>query len=238
MARTTSLLLSALFTAATTASALAAPVANPLVIELFTSQGCSSCPPADALLGRLKRDRPEVLALDFHVDYWNSLGWRDPFSSPEATARQQAYDAAIGSEVYTPQLVVGGTRQVVGSDRDAVSSAIAAVSAARAAAPPIALSLTASGAGLALDVGAGAGVGRLWLVGFDDQHRTSIGRGENSGRTVTEVNVVRSIRAIGDWHGSALHLVLAAPQGQHGAVLLQAADGRILGAAVMAPPAA
>ncbi|WP_284947563.1 DUF1223 domain-containing protein [Acidisoma cladoniae] len=207
-------------------SAVAAQAAAPIVLELFTSEGCSSCPPADALLRALKHERPDLLVLDFHVDYWNSLGWTDPFSSAQATARQQAYASALGSEVYTPQLVVGGTQQMVGSDRDAVASALAA-----AMAPPVALSLTKAAGSLSVDVGAGSGVATLWLLGFDDQHTTTVGRGENSGRTLTEVNIVRSISPVGHWNGAALHLTLAAPRGEHGAVLLQGADGRILGAA-------
>jgi len=207
-------------------SAMAAQAAAPIVVELFTSEGCSSCPPADALLGELKRQRPDVLALDFHVDYWNSLGWTDPFSSAEATARQQAYAAALGSEVYTPQLVVGGARQVVGSDRDAVFSALAS-----AVAPSVSVSLSETGGTVSIEVAAGVGVAKLWLVGFDDRHTTNVGRGENSGRTLTEVNIVRSIRAVGDWNGGALHMTLATPRGEHSAILLQSTNGKILGAA-------
>jgi hypothetical protein len=207
-------------------SAIAAQAAAPIVVELFTSEGCSSCPPADALLRVLKHQRPDLLVLDFHVDYWNSLGWRDPFSSAEATARQQAYASALGSEVYTPQLVVGGTQQMVGSDRDAVASALAS-----AMAPSVTVNLVKTEGTVSVDVGAGSGMATLWLVGFDDQHTTNVGRGENSGRTLTEVNIVRSIAAVGNWNGAALHLTLAAPRGEHGAILLQGADGKILGAA-------
>ena len=94
----------------------------PAVLELFTSQGCSSCPPADALLGRLARD-PGIIALAWHVDYWNGLGWRDSYSSPAATDRQRRYAEALGDEVYTPALVVNGARMVVGGLRTTASSA-------------------------------------------------------------------------------------------------------------------
>ena len=105
----------------------AARAATPsVVLELFTSQGCSSCPPADALLGRLARE-PGIIALAWHVDYWNGLGWHDPYSSPLATQRQQRYAEALHDEVYTPALVVNGARMVVGSDDQAVQSAIGAV---------------------------------------------------------------------------------------------------------------
>jgi hypothetical protein len=210
-----------------------AGVGNPLVLELFTSQGCSSCPPADRYLGEIQRERPDVLVLDFHIDYWDSLGWKDPFSLPGATARQQAYDSVLGSEVYTPQLVIGGSRQAVGSDQDAVTTAIAAAVQDRATLPPVALSLSPEGANLAVDVAPGSGNAELWLVGYDDRHTTAIGRGENGGLTETEVDIVRSIRPIATWSGGALQLQIARPLGQRVAVLLQQADGHIRAAAAL-----
>ena len=207
---------------------------NPLLLELFTSQGCSSCPPADRFLGELKRERPDVLVLDFHIDYWDSLGWKDPFSLPAATARQQTYDSLLGSEVYTPQLVIGGSRQAVGSDQDAVATAIAAADEDRAALPSVMLSLSPQGSGFRVDVAAGSGSAQLWLVGYDDRHTTAIGRGENGGLTETEVDIVRSIRPIAAWSGDALHIEVAMPLGQRVAVLLQQADGRIRAAALPA----
>jgi hypothetical protein len=211
-----------------------AAVGNPLVLELFTSQGCSSCPPADRYLGALQRARPDVLVLDFHIDYWDSLGWKDPFSLSAATARQQAYDSLLGSEVYTPQLVIGGSRQAVGSDQIAVTAAIAEASEDRATLPPVALGLSAAGADVSVDVAAGSGSAELWLVGYDDRHTTAIGRGENGGLTETEVDIVRSIRPIAAWSGGAFHLEVARPFGQRVAVLLQQADGRIRAAALTA----
>jgi hypothetical protein len=210
-----------------------AAAGNPLVLELFTSQGCSSCPPADQYLGALQRERPDLLVLDLHIDYWDSLGWKDPFSLPAATARQQAYDRLLGSEVYTPQLVIGGSRQAVGSDEDAVTAAIASAYEDRAALPPVALRLTAHGAGLAVDVAAGSGSAELWLVGYDDRHTTAIGRGENGGLTETEVDIVRSIRPVGAWSGDPLHIEIARPLGQRVAVLLQQGDGRIRAATTL-----
>src|ERR1700728_4139457 len=108
------------------AAAIASPAraaTRPAVLELFTSQGCSSCPPAEALLGQLVR-QPGIIALAWHVDYWNGLGWRDPYSSPTATERQRRYAESLLDEVYTPALVVNGARMVVGSDSSAVQAAI------------------------------------------------------------------------------------------------------------------
>jgi len=198
-----------------------------VVVELFTSQGCSSCPPADALLATLA-DRPGVLPLAFHVDYWNRLGWVDPFSSPWATARQSAYAAQMGSsQVYTPQAVVDGGRDVVGSDRAALDSAIADARSD----PSVPLTLTASDAALQVAVDPAAPADAvLWLVGFDDRHETPVRRGENAGRTLVDRNVVRSLTRLDGWTPGGT-TAAARPAGDRTAVLLQAADGRILGAA-------
>ena len=228
------LLLGALIEGALSVPLAMAASGNPLVLELFTSQGCSSCPPADRYLAELKGERSDILVLDFHVDYWDSLGWKDPFSLAAATTRQQTYDSLLGSEVYTPQLVIGGSRQAVGSDQDAVVTAIDGAAADRAALPPVALSISARDARLSVDVAAGSGHAQLWLVGYDDRHTTAIGRGENGGLTETEVDIVRSIQPIAAWSGDPLHLEVAKPPGQRVAVLLQQSDGRIRAAALSA----
>ena len=204
-----------------------------VVAELFTSQSCSSCPPADALLGAIKATERDVLVLDFHVDYWNHTGWRDPFSLAAATERQQRYARLIaGSEVYTPQLVIDGSRQVVGSDK---SDVLTALNDARAKAAGPALALERTPDGLAASVAAGSGTGDLWLVGYDALHQTAIGGGENTGRTLTETNVVRALWKIGAWDGTATRYVASVPQGEQAALLLQAPDGRILAVATLVP---
>jgi hypothetical protein len=204
--------------------------ATPVVVELFTSQGCSSCPPADAFLTELARTRPDVLSLAFHVTYWDYLGWHDPFALPAGTARQKAYAAGFGDDqIYTPEMVVAGQRGLVGSDRPAVLDAIARAAADRGA--DISLSLGRDGQGIVITVGAGAGPARVLLVGFDPQHRTPIGRGENGGRTLLESNIVRSLTVAADWTGAPLRIRQVVPAGLRFAVLLQAEDGRILGAA-------
>jgi hypothetical protein len=214
--------------------ALAAPATNPLVLELFTSQGCSSCPPADALLGELAHDRRDLLPLDLHVTYWDRLGWRDPYSLPQATQRQEAYAPLLGEqEIYTPQLIAGGRYQAVGSDREGV---LAAIMAARldAAASRVTLGLRPLPAGtVEISIGPGAGAASLLLVGFDPSHTTAVGRGENSGRTLTEVNVVRGISRAASYSGAPLQLTAPRPPGEQVAALLQQSDGRILAAAVL-----
>jgi hypothetical protein len=207
---------------------------RPVVVELFTSQGCSSCPPADRLLTDIVRGRPDVLALAFHVTYWNRLGWTDPYSLEAATARQRSYAAIsdIGT-VYTPQAVVDGTQDVVGSDGPKLRRAID-TAAARARSLPF--TVRRDGAEIAIALGAGQGTGRVLVVGYDGQRSTKVGRGENAGATLVESNIVRGLIVAGQWHGQATELRVAAPQGEHLAVIVQAADGAILGAARVAAP--
>ena len=208
---------------------LTVPAQATTVVELFTSQSCSSCPPADALLTELDRTRPDLLVLTYHVTYWDRLGWRDPYSLPAATERQRTYAAHWPQDgLYTPQMVVQGTQQAVGSDRPAV---LAAIAAARPAG--VALTLTLDAAGLQIGAGVGAGRGTIVLVGFDRSHTTRVGAGENGGRTLTETNVVRSVTPVGPWVGSPVHLAAARPAGERTAVLLQAADGTILASAIL-----
>lgn len=211
------------------AAAPAQAAGRPVVIELFTSESCSSCPPADALLVELARDRPDLLALSFHITYWNRLGWRDPYSLDAATERQAAYDSRLtGRQVYTPQMVVDGARDVLGSDRIAVEHAIREASPAAA---PVALKISRQGTSLSIHVGPGQGVATVWLVGYDGQHRTSVTGGENDGRSLVEANIVRSFQSLARWRSDALHATAAMPAGEHVAIILQSDDGHIVGAA-------
>jgi hypothetical protein len=201
---------------------------RPVVVELFTSQGCSSCPPANAYLNEMVKQRRDVLALAFHVTYWDRLGWKDPFSLVAATDRQAVYGRRFGDGSYTPEIVVDGSASAVGSDRGEVGPAIE--NAKRNGQTAAAVNVSKSGEQLSIEVGAGSGNARVLLVGFDHEHTTAIGRGENGGRTLTEANVVRSIRIAGQWSGTALHLNERFPEGQDVAVVLEAPDGRIIGA--------
>jgi hypothetical protein len=201
---------------------------RPVVVELFTSQGCSSCPPANAYLNELVRDRRDVLPLAFHVTYWDRLGWKDPFSLEAATTRQDRYGHRFGDGSYTPEIVVDGASSHVGSRRDEVGPAIEA--AKHDSETAAAVGVSRDNGGLAIEVGGGHGSAKLLLIGFDHDHQTSIRRGENGGRTLDEANVVRSIKTIGDWHGAPLHLTEKFPEGEDVAVILEAPDGRIVGA--------
>jgi hypothetical protein len=201
---------------------------RPVVVELFTSQGCNSCPPANAFLNEMSKQRRDVLALAFHVTYWDRLGWKDPFSMEAATRRQDVYGRRFGDGSYTPEMVVDGAASMVGSARGEVNSAIEnAKRNSRTAAP---VSVTKNGEQVSIEVGAGSGSGNILLIGFDHEHTTAVGRGENSGRTLVEANVVRSIRSVGQWSGTAMRISERFPEGQDVAVVLEAPDGRIIGA--------
>ncbi|WP_131196030.1 DUF1223 domain-containing protein [Lichenihabitans psoromatis] len=200
---------------------------RPVVVELFTSEGCSSCPPADAYLTDLSHAGRDVLPLAFHVTYWNGLGWRDPFSLDAATQRQARYGSRFGDGSYTPEMVVDGAHGFVGSERGAVGAAIREARQNRTAAS---VSVSRQDGQISIAVGAGSGTGRLLLIGFDTEHRTAVGRGENTGRTLTESNIVRSIRPVGQWSGAPVTFNAALPVGQDVAVILEAPDGRIVGA--------
>lgn len=218
---------------AVSASADPAPQ-RPLLLELFTSQSCSSCPPADALLGELAA-HPELLALEFHVDYWNDLGWVDSYSTPEFTARQQQYAALRGFEVYTPQLVVDGRSAVIGSNRADVA---AAISAAQRQARSVPASLSRQEDKAVITVGAGEAAAKVsaevYLLSFDSQDSVSIRGGENSGRQMRYTNVVRSLRKLGEWHGQSLSFnqpLEAREKGRRLALLVQDRSGAIWAAA-------
>ena len=166
---------------------------GPVLVELFTSQGCSSCPPADRLLGRLAArgavgDRA-VIPLAFHVDYWNDLGWADPFSRAEYTARQQQYAQAIGDpRIYTPELVVGGAAGMNGADVVRLSEAV------RRAERPARLGATHRWEPGALTVSATAPAdAEVWVAVWQEATSTEVRRGENAGQTLPSAHVVRAL---------------------------------------------
>ena len=204
---------------------------RPVVGELFTSEGCSSCPPADAKVAELARTRPDLLLLTFHVTYWNYLGWHDPYSFEGATQRQRQYvTLGVSPEIYTPSLIVDGKRDAVGSDPAAVARAFRQAALSEETAAPI--DVQRGPQGLEVTAGAGSGTATLLLIGYDRLHQTPVSRGENGGRTLEEANIVRSMSALGVWSGKSVHLHVPVPMGQDFAVLLQRDDGHIVGAGV------
>ncbi|MCB1882474.1 MAG: DUF1223 domain-containing protein [Geminicoccaceae bacterium] len=209
----------------------------PTVVELFTSQGCSSCPPADAYLGELA-GRGGVVALSFHVAYWDRLGWKDPFASAWATDRQYGYGAALGlNGVYTPQMVIDGATDAVGSHRAAIERVLEASRAAAGSRLAVALRRDAQGLAVVLPRATlNAPVG-VWLARYDPLTRTTdVKRGENGGRRLENVNVVKALERVATWNGADATLRVPAPTGDGVAVLVQReGQGAILGAAALAP---
>lgn len=180
----------------------------PIVVELFTSEGCSSCPPADALLGELMQ-RQYVLPLSFHVDYWDYIGWKDRFGDAKFTRRQYAYAAAQGSSmVYTPQMIVAGAIDVVGSDRQAVEKALKQAYT-RNAMYRVHVMREEDGKVVAQFPEAPIGVpATIWLVTYQKSAESHVKSGENAGKKLLTYNVVRSLQKIGMWTGAATEIEL------------------------------
>ena len=188
--------------------------ARQTVVELFTSQGCSSCPPADALLRELSK-RPDIIALSIHVNYWDYIGWKDPFASDETTARQHLYaDSLHQRYVYTPEMVIDGYKDVTGSYADEVSTLIG--EAAKRDRPVVPVVAKSNGGGhvtVSVPGGATKETATVWLFEFDREHVTKVDHGENGGRTLTDANVVRAVKKLGVWTGAPLQLMLAGTAG-------------------------
>ncbi len=183
------------------------------VIELFTSQGCNSCPPADALLGKYA-ERDDVIALSFSVDYWDYLGWKDTLANPEYSARQRAYASARhDGQVYTPQVVVNGTAHVVGSNRSAIQNAINETLQSRYTRNDVELKLWSEGDTLWIHANAVPDKerkpsGTIWIALVKKKVHVAIKRGENAGKVITYFNVVRDLSPIGKWSGEEVTLTL------------------------------
>jgi len=184
------------------------------VIELFTSQGCSSCPPADRLMGELAKD-PSLVTMSLAVDYWDYLGWKDTLALHGHSSRERAYANARGDrEVYTPQVVVNGIVHVLGSDKAAIENAIAQTR--RDAAPlTVPVSMMVADGKVTVTVPAATGShssGEVWLCPITNKAQVAIGRGENSGHTLNYYNVVRRWVKLGDWNGQAQTFTLPLSQ--------------------------
>ena len=176
------------------------------VVELFTTQGCSSCPPADEIIGELAKD-PNVIALSMPIDYWDYLGWKDTLADSRFSARQKAYSHMRGDrDVYTPQVVVNGSAHVIGSDRAGIEGAMKDTGkSASVMSVPVTMSLSGKQINVSVAASKGSAVahGEVWICSVSKEVPISIGRGENRGREITYYNVVRNILKVGDWNGSS-----------------------------------
>ena len=205
---------------------------RPVVVELYTAQGCADCPAADALITKLA-DQPEVIGLTFPVDYWDYLGWRDTFAKPEFSDRQHAYMKAMKlRDVYTPQVVVDGREQMSGLKSDEVEAAIKTDAHDPDARPEITMrSHSWALVGSARSVSGGADV---WLVRYAPEVReVEVKTGENKGKLIREADVVRELIKLGPWHGAshAYKLPKASDPALKSVILVQATrTGRILAA--------
>ena len=224
------------------APAQAGTAKRPVVVELYTSQGCSSCLPADALLAQLATTRHDVLAISLPITYWDMLGWKDTLASEGNTRRQKAYAEAMNrGGVYTPQMIVDGIDDLVGSREAAIEAAIAAREADTDFVP-VALSATPKEIRIVVGAGHSAQDATIWLFHILGKSTVSIGAGENEGQKVTYHNVVRDARAVGLWKGQQVTLDLpraemaSPPHDAIAVVVQQGGYGRIVGAAMIGHP--
>ncbi len=216
------------------AAPLATPVlaSGPVVVELYTSQGCSSCPPADALFAELA-DEPGVMPLALHVDYWDYIGWADAFANPGFTLRQKAYAKAAGERmIYTPQMIVGGVERVVGHEPEAVAAAIARAAKVPS---PVRLSVTRVGGQVLIRAEADPPLdapAMVQFVGYRPGAMVEITHGENAGLSVEYRNIVTSWDRLGDWSGQApLELAATAGEGPGVVIVQRQGPAEILAAA-------
>lgn len=211
----------------------------PIVVELFTSQGCNSCPPADEFLAELTK-RDDIIALAFHVNYWDYLGWKDTFASDALTQRQRTYATFLGERtIYTPQMVIGGVTHKVGSRRGDVNQVIDSLR--QPSGPYLDVRVRrVEGGKISVSIPAGELKQRdvvVWLVRYDSAREVDIKRGENRGRTIVYRNIVSDYRELAMWYGEKIELELKVSElregGHDGSVILvqEGGSGRIIGAA-------
>jgi hypothetical protein len=205
---------------------------HPVVVELFTSQGCSACPPADRLLGELAA-RDDIIALALHVDYWDYIGWKDAFAHPGFTKRQKGYAFVAGHrKIYTPQMIVQGAEDVIGNRKMDVADLILKHEAKRL---PVVVTLSREAGELSVSARAVESVGpsEIHLVRYEPQQSVDIKHGENAGQTITYHNIVTEWRTLGPWNGKGVYRASLPVDGDRPVVVLvQRADyGPILAAA-------
>ena len=185
------------------------------VIELFTSQGCSSCPPADRTLEGIV-NRGGFITLAWHVDYWDYLGWKDTFSTKSATKRQESYNSKLGAGVFTPQFAVNGKHNGLGGEGEGL---------------PVTVNVKNNGGNLSVSAGTGNGSATLYLVSYTNRSTVQIQRGENTGKNVTYRHPVSGMRDIGQWNGNAMTLNVPHSGGDCAVILQRGTNGPIIGAA-------
>ncbi len=225
----------------TAASAETGAANKPVVVELFTSQGCYSCPPAEKFLGELS-ETPGLVALEFHVDYWDELRylihgkWKDPYSSPAHTRRQQRYNHSIEGRrgVYTPQMIIDGRIGAVGSRKGDVAAAIKRAAAEQSKRLDVNVTIHGAGARVSID-GADKRQADIWVVEFLKERTTEVTSGENHGKTLVSHNIVREMTQVGEWNGKKAEFGFQLPDStERGcAVVVQLpGPGAVLGAAL------
>jgi hypothetical protein len=211
---------------------------DPVVVELFTSQACPACPPAEAYLGELAK-RKDIIALEYHIDYYDYSGWKDPFGNTDFTRRWRSYAQSLGARYeYTPFLVIDGAAHMVGSARPEVERRIRAAQGQDTPHPRLTLQRSGNSAMLTVDGSGPPGTYDVLLAGYDDMHKTTVSGGENRGKTLVNVHVVRDLLHVAQWGGKAVTvtLPLARLSGKDGrAVLLQRAGGGPIVAAAAVP---
>ena len=207
------------------------------VVELFTSQGCSSCPPADANLRDLS-ERPDIVALSLHVNYWDYIGWKDPFASDKTTERQHLYASSLKQKfVYTPEMVIDGYTDINGINGSELKNTIDKAKSRDRLRLPVTASVDGGEVKVSVPSADGGKKSSIWMFEIDSEHTTPVGRGENSGRTLTNTNVVRSMQKIGEWDGEAVDITtqLASGSERDGvAIIVQEGNtGPVLGATLV-----
>jgi hypothetical protein len=227
----------------------AASTSHPVLVELFTSQGCSDCPEADRILGELAQ-RQDIIALTLPITYWDMLGWKDTFATETNTLRQKSYARTMRrSGIYTPQMIVDGLVDVVGNQREHVLGAVAARSSEAARQEPVRMMVTAYPGRVIVDIAAmrargGRPEATVWIMRTLSHANVAVQGGENRNRQLAYTNVVRELRRAGEWNGRAVTLDVPLDEPREGedglAVILQSHEfGAVLSAAlVLAPPAA
>lgn len=179
-----------------------------VVVELFTSQGCMACPPADKIMAKIAREEG-VVGLSWPVDYWDYLGWKDTFASPAYTARQAAYNQAVGRNgVYTPQVIINGRAQAVGSREEEIRTLIRSLKAQGSL--KIEVTLDGDRENLTIDIGEGldGASASVWLVMYDAEQIVDIQYGDNRGRSLSYANIVRGTQSLGSWNGERMRLAI------------------------------